>query len=74
MVFVEITAFEHFLFITFVTGSSNVVMKRVIFLLIVVFLFGACKARHSFNSVDGKKKLKHYNSIQHRGYPSKKRH
>ncbi len=37
---------------------------RFLILLFVVGLF-SCKAQHSYNSVEGKKKLKYYNSIQY---------
>lgn len=31
---------------------------------------GACRAKYSFNTREGKKKIQYYNSIQHRGYPT----
>jgi hypothetical protein len=36
----------------------------------------SCKAKHSFNTREGKKKLKYYNSVPYRGYPTnpKKNH
>jgi len=41
-------------------------MKNILVILIlVVMAFSACKARYSFNSHAGKKKLKYYNSIQY---------
>lgn len=41
-------------------------MKNIIaLLLITLFAFSACKAKYSFNSHAGKKKLKYYNSIQY---------
>ncbi len=41
-------------------------MKHIIALLIIALLaFSGCKARYSFNSYDGKKKLKHYNTVQY---------
>lgn len=51
-------------------------MKNIIALLIIaLFAFSACKAKYSFNSYQGKKKLKHYNSIQygHTQYPNTKK-
>lgn len=41
-------------------------MKNIIALFILALLaFSGCKAKHSFNSHAGKKKLKYYNSIQY---------
>ncbi|GEM_PF-2740906 len=34
-------------------------------ILVVIVGFASCKARKSYNSVEGKKKLKYYNSIQY---------
>lgn len=42
----------------------------IAFLLIV--MFSACRAQHSYNSVEGKKKLKHYNSIQYGKKPGRR--
>ncbi len=40
-------------------------MKRVVVILFfAILILPACKAKYSFNSREGKAKLKHYNSIQ----------
>jgi len=52
-------------------------MKKFIGLIIIAFIvFSGCKAKYSFNSYEGKKKLKYYNSIQYGNtqYPNAKRH
>lgn len=57
--------------------QSGEKMKRIIpLLIIVIFAFSACKAKYSFNSYKGKKKLKHYNSIQYGNtqYPNAKKY
>lgn len=51
-------------------------MKNILVLfLILIFALSSCKAKYSFNSYDGKKKLKYYNSIQygHTQYPNAKK-
>jgi hypothetical protein len=51
-------------------------MKNILGLLIILLLaFSGCKAKYSFNSYEGKKKLKHYNSIQYGNtqYPNAKK-
>ena len=48
-------------------------MKNIfLFLILVIFTFSGCKAKYSFNSYQGKKKLNHYNSIQYgkKQYPN----
>lgn len=50
-------------------------MKRRAFYYIftvLVLCMSACKAQHSYNSVEGKKKLKHYNSIQYGQKPGRR--
>lgn len=52
------------------------VMKNIFTLLFIALLaFSSCKAKYSFNSYEGKKKLKYYNSIQygHTQYPNAKK-
>jgi len=34
-------------------------------ILVIMILFGSCRAKRSYNTYEGKRKLKHYNSIQH---------
>lgn len=51
-------------------------MKYLITILIIaLFAFSSCKAKYSFNSYEGKKKLKYYNSIQYGNtqYPNAKK-
>lgn len=51
-------------------------MKKIFSMLLILALgLSACKARYSFNSYEGKKKLKHYNSIQYGNtqYPNAKK-
>ncbi|MCC5932276.1 MAG: hypothetical protein JJU28_23730 [Cyclobacteriaceae bacterium] len=50
-------------------------MKSRIFGLILILILGlaGCKAKHSFNTYEGKKKLKYYNSIPYSGYPTHKK-
>ena len=51
-------------------------MKNIIAIVFIALLaFSGCKAKYSFNSYEGKKKLKHYNSIQygHTQYPNAKK-
>jgi hypothetical protein len=63
----------HQIIILLFTGS---VMKNIIGLLIIAIIaFSSCKAKYSFNSYEGKKKLKHYNSIQYGNtqYPNAKK-
>ncbi|MCG8306734.1 MAG: hypothetical protein MI975_05025 [Cytophagales bacterium] len=51
-------------------------MKHLAKILIVTLMaLTACKAKYSFNSYEGKKKLKYYNSIQygHTEYPKAKK-
>jgi hypothetical protein len=48
-------------------------MKNLMAIILFALLaFSGCKAKYSFNSYEGKKKLKHYNSIQygHTQYPN----
>lgn len=40
--------------------------KVIIFLLMGIILLGGCRAKRSYNSMEGKKKLKHYNSIPYK--------
>jgi hypothetical protein len=51
-------------------------MKNILVFLIIALLAGSgCKAKYSFNSYEGKKKLKYYNSIQYGNtqYPNAKK-
>jgi len=51
-------------------------MKNILALFLLVFIaLSGCKAKYSFNSYEGKKKLKYYNSIQygHTQYPNAKK-
>ena len=51
-------------------------MKNLFTIIILAILvFSGCKAKYSFNSYEGKKKLKHYNSIQYDNtqYPNAKK-
>lgn len=49
-------------------------MKKYLLMFITVILIspilGSCQPRYSFNTREGKKKIKYYNSIQYRGYPT----
>ena len=49
-------------------------MKKYLLMFIALILLspilGACTAKYSFNTREGKKKIKYYNSIQYRGYPT----
>ncbi len=49
--------------------------KGLYLLLLVLFAVSACKAKYSFNSYEGKQKLKHYNSVQYENtqYPKTKK-
>ncbi len=41
-------------------------MKKVLIgCLMFMMLFGGCRAKQSYKSFEGKKKLRYYNSIQH---------
>jgi hypothetical protein len=60
----------------FKSTTGNATMKNIFALIIfTLFAFSACKAKYSFNSYEGKKKLKYYNSIQygHHQYPKAKK-
>ena len=51
-------------------------MRNLLTLIIlVVLVFSGCRAKYSFNSYEGKKKLKYYNSIQYGNtqYPNAKK-
>jgi len=51
-------------------------MKNIaILILFSLIIFTSCKAKYSFNSYEGKKKLKYYNSIQYGNhqYPKAKK-
>jgi len=41
--------------------------------IIIMMAMPSCKAKYSFNTRDGKKKLSYYNSIPYKGYPVKPR-
>lgn len=48
-------------------------MKFILYLVVAfILIISGCRAQHSYKSVEGKKKLKHYNSIQYGQKPGKK--
>jgi len=49
--------------------------KALYFLIAVTIAASACSSKYSFNSYEGKKKLKYYNSVQYGNtqYPNAKK-
>jgi len=59
-----------------VFSETTLHMKKAFYILLVVLIAAsACASKYSFNSYEGKKKLKYYNSVQYGNtqYPNAKR-